>query len=55
MTTARLNSPGPKLAPLPGVHPLTDVTGLGLAGHALEMTCGSGCTVQIDGDPRRPC
>ncbi len=47
-TTTRLNTPGPELAALPGVHALTDVTGFGLAGHALEMARGSGCTVQID-------
>src|SRR3954464_8064710 len=34
-TTTRLNTPGPDLAALDGVHALTDVTGFGLAGHAL--------------------
>ena len=47
-TTTRLNTPGPALAALPGVHALTDVTGFALAGHALEMARGSGCTVEID-------
>jgi selenide, water dikinase len=30
------------------VHALTDVTGFGLAGHALEMARGAHCEVQID-------
>jgi len=47
-TTTRLNTPGPDLAALPGVHAITDVTGFGLAGHALEMARGAGCTVRID-------
>jgi selenide, water dikinase len=47
-TTTRLNTPGPDLAALPGVHALTDVTGFGLAGHALEMARGAKCEVQID-------
>ena len=31
-----------------GIHGLTDVTGFGLLGHALEMARGSGLTVEID-------
>jgi len=47
-TTTKLNTPGPDLAALPGVHAITDVTGFGLAGHALEMARGAKCEVQLD-------
>ena len=47
-TTTKLNTPGPDLAALPGVHALTDVTGFGLAGHMLEMARGARCEVQLD-------
>ena len=46
--TTQLNTPGPELAALDGVHALTDVTGFGLAGHALELARGAKCTVQLD-------
>jgi len=45
--TTKLNSAGPDLAKLPGVHALTDVTGFGLAGHTLELARGSKLTAQI--------
>jgi selenide,water dikinase len=45
--TTKLNSAGPDLAKLPGVHALTDVTGFGLAGHTLELARGSNLTAQI--------
>jgi selenide, water dikinase len=44
----KLNTPGPDLAALEGVHALTDVTGFGLAGHALELARGARCSVQLD-------
>ena len=47
-TTTRLNKPGPKLAELPGVHAMTDVTGFGLLGHALEMARGAGLEARIE-------
>ncbi|AXQ95281.1 selenide, water dikinase SelD [Cereibacter azotoformans] len=47
-TTTRLNTPGPDLAALAGVHALTDVTGFGLGGHAIEMARGAGCELRID-------
>jgi selenide,water dikinase len=47
-TTTRLNTPGPDLAAVDGVHAITDVTGFGLGGHALEIARGSGCDVHID-------
>jgi selenide,water dikinase len=47
-TTTKLNTPGPDLAALPGVHALTDVTGFGLAGHTLELARGAGCTVELN-------
>jgi selenide,water dikinase len=46
--TTQLNTPGPDLAKLDGVHALTDITGFGLAGHVLEMARGSNTTVRID-------
>ena len=46
--TTQLNTPGPELAALDGVHALTDVTGFGLAGHALEIARGADCSVHLD-------
>jgi selenide,water dikinase len=45
--TTRLNTPGIKLSAMEGVHALTDVTGFGLAGHALEMARGAGLRAVI--------
>ena len=47
-TTTRLNKPGARLAELDGVHAITDVTGFGLAGHALEMARGAGLRAHLD-------
>ncbi|WP_461470114.1 selenide, water dikinase SelD [Melaminivora sp.] len=47
-STTQLNTPGPLLAELPGVHAITDVTGFGLAGHALEMARGAAASLQLD-------
>jgi len=47
-TTTKLNTPGPELAALDGVHALTDVTGFGLAGHALELARGARLTATIE-------
>ena len=46
--TTKLNTAGPDLAKLAGVHALTDVTGFGLAGHTLELARGSHCTAHVD-------
>ena len=45
--TTKLNSAGPELAKLAGVHALTDVTGFGLAGHTLELARGSNLSAEI--------
>ncbi|HEY2561029.1 MAG TPA: selenide, water dikinase SelD [Caldimonas sp.] len=46
-TTTRLNTPGIALAAMAGVHAITDVTGFGLAGHALELARGAGLAIEI--------
>ena len=50
-STTRLNALGAKLAGREGVHAVTDVTGFGLLGHALEMARGADATVEITADP----
>ena len=46
--TTKLNTAGPALAQIAGVHAMTDVTGFALAGHALELARGAGVTLRID-------
>ena len=47
-TTTLLNRIGADLARNEAVHAVTDVTGFGLLGHALEMARGSKLTLSID-------
>jgi selenide,water dikinase len=55
-STTQLNTPGSKLAAMPDVHALTDVTGFGLLGHLLEICRGSklGAHVGFDQLPLLP-
>jgi selenide,water dikinase len=46
-TTTQLNAVGAMLGAVAGVHAVTDVTGFGLLGHALEMARGAGLAVEI--------
>jgi len=47
-TMSTLNKPGAWLGSQDSVHALTDVTGFGLAGHALEMARGAGVSIVLD-------
>ncbi len=49
-STTQLNAVGRDLADMPGVHAVTDVTGFGLLGHALEMARGAELLVELDVD-----
>jgi selenide,water dikinase len=46
-TTTRLNRIGAELAQDKDVHAITDVTGFGLLGHAMEMARGSGLSITV--------
>jgi selenide,water dikinase len=46
-TTTKLNTPGPELAQMAGVHAMTDITGFGLLGHVMEVCRGSGLKARI--------
>ena len=50
-STTKLNAFGRDLGLVAGVHALTDVTGFGLLGHALEMARGGGLTVELGAEP----
>ncbi len=50
-STTQLNAVGGELGGVAGVHAVTDVTGFGLLGHALEMARGAGLTAEIDAAP----
>jgi selenide,water dikinase len=50
-STTKLNTLGTKLAGREQVHAVTDVTGFGLLGHALEMARGSGLTIELSAAP----
>jgi len=49
-STTQLNVIGAGLADIDGVHAVTDVTGFGLLGHALEMARGSNLAIEIEAD-----
>jgi selenide, water dikinase len=47
-SATQLNAVGAELAEIAGVHAVTDVTGFGLLGHALEMARGARLTIEIE-------
>jgi selenide, water dikinase len=55
-STTQLNAVGARLPQIQGVHAVTDVTGFGLLGHALEMCRGAelAATLRMDAVPLLP-
>jgi selenide,water dikinase len=49
-STTQLNAVGAELGEQAGIHAVTDVTGFGLLGHALEICRGSGLGAEIEAD-----
>jgi selenide,water dikinase len=49
-STTQLNSVGAQLPGIPGVHAITDVTGFGILGHALEICRGASLGAEIAWD-----
>ena len=47
-STTQVNVLGADMPTLRGVHAMTDLTGFGLLGHALEMVRGSGLSLAVD-------
>ncbi|MFA4950251.1 selenide, water dikinase SelD [Brevundimonas sp.] len=47
-STTQLNTVGARLPDIDGVHAVTDVTGFGLLGHALEMARGGDVDLEIE-------
>jgi selenide,water dikinase len=49
-STTQLNTLGAELPAIAGVHAVTDVTGFGLLGHALEMCRGAGLGARMEAE-----
>ncbi|MDB5451873.1 MAG: selD [Caulobacteraceae bacterium] len=50
-STTQLYAVVAELGDTDGVHAVTDVTGFGLLGHALEMGRGAGLTIELNAEP----
>lgn len=48
--TTKLNLTGARLAQMPGVHAVTDITGFGFSGHLLEICRGSQLMAEVEFD-----